>query len=524
MKREQLDSQVSISGQIGPEELKLLAEEGVELLICNRPDGEESEQMPFDQIARYAKEFGIEAASVPFASTEIKQEDRDEFAKLLALGKRTHAYCRSGARCKRIWQAVNQIEDQNVNANADNSHKGARYDVLIIGAGSAGIATASSIKKRQKNVRIGLIDPSDEHYYQPGWTMVGGGAFNVESTHRKMAMVIPRDCDWLRAAAVKIEPNSNSVELSDGSTVYYEHLVVAPGLILNWEGIEGLQETLGRNGVTSNYRYELAPYTWKLVQNMTHGRALFTQPPMPIKCAGAPQKAMYLSCSEWLKQGRLDNIDVQFYTSGDVLFGVADYVPTLMGYVEKYGANLNFKRTLIKVDGSAKIAWFKDGDGHVSESPFDMLHVCPPQVAPHFVRASGLADEGGWLSVDPSSLQSTQYDNIWGVGDVLATANAKTMAAARKQAPVVAQNIANALANKAERVAYDGYGSCPLTVERGKIVLAEFGYGGKLLPTIPSWINEGTQATKLAWMLKVRVLPPLYWDFMLKGREWLAKP
>jgi sulfide:quinone oxidoreductase len=71
---------------------------------------------------------------------------------------------------------------------------------------------------------------------------------------------------------------------------------------------------------------------------------------------------------------------------------------------------------------------------------------------------------------------------------------------------------------------YDGYGSCPLTVERGKIVLAEFTYGGKLAPSFPAWLIDGTKPSALAWYLKERVLPPIYWEAMLKGREWLAQP
>jgi sulfide:quinone oxidoreductase len=88
-------------------------------------------------------------------------------------------------------------------------------------------------------------------------------------------------------------------------------------------------ETLGRNGVTSNYRYDLAPYTWELVQGLKRGRAIFTQPPMPIKCAGAPQKAMYLSGDALAPQRRARNIDIQFMNAGGVLFGVKDYVPAL---------------------------------------------------------------------------------------------------------------------------------------------------------------------------------------------------
>jgi len=399
-----------------------------------------------------------------------------------------------------------------------------QYDIIIVGAGSAGIACASSLLKRAPDLSILMIDPSEDHYYQPGWTMVGGGVFDAKSTHRKTHNLIPSRSEWLQDSVVAIDGANNSVSLASGKSLSYSHLVMAPGLKLDWDGVEGLQQALGKNGVTSNYRYDLAPYTWELVQKLEHGKALFTQPPMPIKCAGAPQKALYLSASEWLKQGRLDNVDIQFFNSAPVLFGVADYVPALMEYVEKYRANLNFGQTLTKVDGETRQAWFRDGEGNESSTDFDFLHVCPPQTAPDFIKASDLSDDSGWMTVDPATLQSSKYDNIWGLGDVTNTTNAKTMAAARKQAPVVAINIVNTMQGESARAHYEGYGSCPLTVENGKIVLAEFSYGGELTPTFPNWLNNGTTATSLAWFLKASILPSVYWQGMLKGREWFAGP
>jgi sulfide:quinone oxidoreductase len=310
--------------------------------------------------------------------------------------------------------------------------------------------------------------------------------------------------------------------------IRYNHLVVCPGIKLNWNGIEGLAETLGRNGVTSNYRYDLAPYTWELVRSLRSGRALFTQPPMPIKCAGAPQKAMYLSADHWRRTGRLSKIDVGFYNAGGVLFGVADYVPALMEYVKRYRVALNFNHTLTAIDGAGRKAYFKkispDGRSETVEAGFDMIHVVPPQLAPDFVRASPLADAAGWIDVDPATLRHKRFPNIFGLGDASSTANAKTAAAARKQAPVVAENLLFDKGLRPAQCGYDGYGSCPLTVERGKIVLAEFTYGGKLAPSFPSFLIDGTRPSRAAWILKERILPPIYWKAMLKGREWLAKP
>ena len=396
--------------------------------------------------------------------------------------------------------------------------------VAIVGGGAAGIAVASSLLKREPTLGITVIDPAEMHYYQPGWTMVGGGIFDLPHTGRPMASVMPKAVSWKKLSVEAFEPEENRILLSSGEWLSYDRMVVCPGLTLNWEGVEGLAETLGQNGVTSNYYYKTASYTWELVQSLRSGHAVFTQPPMPIKCAGAPQKAMYLSSNHWLRQSLLKNINVSFFTSTPGLFGVAAYVPALMKYVEKYQVALNFQQTLTKVDGDKQVATFKDEHGDQHEIEFDMLHVCPPQRAPDFIRESALADEAGWVDVDQHTLKSQRFENVWALGDVMNAPNAKTAAAARAQAPVVAHNLLQHAGKRDGISHYNGYGSCPLTVERGKIVLAEFGYGGSLLPSFPKWLIDGQEPSSLAWLLKAHVLPAVYWEAMLKGREWMVRP
>ena len=397
-------------------------------------------------------------------------------------------------------------------------------EVAIVGGGAAGIAVASSLLKREPTLGITVIDPAEMHYYQPGWTMVGGGIFDLPHTGRPMASVMPKAVSWKKLSVEAFEPEENRILLSSGEWLSYDRMVVCPGLTLNWEGVEGLAETLGQNGVTSNYYYKTASYTWELVQSLRSGHAVFTQPPMPIKCAGAPQKAMYLSSNHWLRQSLLKNINVSFFTSTPGLFGVAAYVPALMKYVEKYQVALNFQQTLTKVDGDKQVATFKDEHGDQHEIEFDMLHVCPPQRAPDFIRESALADEAGWVDVDQHTLKSQRFENVWALGDVMNAPNAKTAAAARAQAPVVAHNLLQHAGKRDGISHYNGYGSCPLTVERGKIVLAEFGYGGSLLPSFPKWLIDGQEPSSLAWLLKAHVLPAVYWEAMLKGREWMVRP
>ncbi len=542
---------LSVAGQIQPEDIPEIAKAGYRAIICNRPDGEAGDQPTFEEIEAAAQSSGLEARYMPVASGRVSNEDAQAFGKALKeLPGPALAYCRSGTRSATLWSLAKAeaIPLSDILASAKRAgydmsavvrrianggktptdRPDASFDVVIVGGGAAGIAAASSLQARHADLDIAILDPADIHYYQPGWTMVGGGIFDPEDTAKTMGSLIPRGVHWIKAAVAAFEPQDNAVILDGCRVIQYTRLIVCPGLKLDWHGVEGLVETLGRNGVTSNYRYDLAPYTWKLVQNLKEGRAVFTQPPMPIKCAGAPQKAMYLSADHWRRKGWLKDIDIGFYNAGGVLFGVKEYVPALMNYVELYGAKLNFFHNLVAVDGPAKTAWFEvntpDTEPERVAVAFDMMHVCPPQTAPDFIRVSPLADTSGWVDVDQATLRHKTYDNIWALGDVTNAPNAKTAAAARMQAPVVAENVAADIAGKSPVAQYNGYGSCPLTVERGKIVLAEFGYGGKMLPSFPGWLIDGTKPSRAAWLLKEKILPPVYWKAMLRGKEWMAKP
>jgi len=548
---------LSVSPQITPQDIGIASAQGFKAIINNRPDNEANDQPTAAELKAAAERHGMEYRDIPVIPGKITDEEVSAFKDALAsMDGPILAFCRTGNRSTTLWAlseaghiATDSIVQTAENAGYDLSALRPRlddavgaaasggavatgsstrsHDVVIVGGGTAGIATASSLLRRRADLDIVIVEPQENHFYQPGWTLVGGGIFTQQQTTRPTGRVMPKQVTWIRSAVAEFDPKANQVVLEDGERIGYRILVAAPGLKLDWERIEGLEDTLGKGGVTSNYRFDLAPYTWQLVQGLKSGTALFSQPPMPIKCAGAPQKAMYLSADHWLRQGTLKDIDVEFNCAAPGLFGVADYVPALMEYVGKYDIELCFQENLVAVDGAAKKAWFErtkeDGSTERVEKSFDMLHVTPPQCAPDFVRNSPLANADGWIDVDSETLQHVSYGNIFALGDATNTPNAKTAAAVRAQVPAVCENIVAALDGHEATATYNGYGSCPLTVERGKIVLAEFGYGGKLLPTFPTWLMEGRKATWMAWVLKTRILPPMYWYVMLKGREWMVK-
>jgi len=396
------------------------------------------------------------------------------------------------------------------------------HTILIVGGGAAGVAVANTYRRQDSNIDIAIIEPAEKHYYQPGFTVIGGGAYTMKATTKQEVDLIHPSVKWIKEYAESFQPEANTVTLRSGEVVSYDYLVVCPGLQLDWQKIQGLTDTIGKNNVCSNYSAETVEYTWQSIQEMVakgSGTALFTQPPMPIKCAGAPQKIMYLAADRFRKKGILDKFSVEFCNAGPVIFGIPFFAKALTKVAAGYGIKTNFSHNLVAIDGTAKTATFEvtDSEGNKTrvDKKFDMIHVTPPQSAPDFIKNSPLANATGWVDVYDKTLQHTKYPNVFGLGDAASTGNAKTAAAIRKQVPVVVDNITNVMKQKALREGYDGYGSCPLTTSLSGVILAEFSYGGKITPSFP--FVDPRKSRWIWWLGKTSIFPWMYWHLMLKG-------
>lgn len=393
------------------------------------------------------------------------------------------------------------------------------HQIVIVGGGNAGISVAAQLLRKDKKLDIAIIDPSEKHYYQPAWTLVGAGVFNILKTVKNEADVMSKGVTWLKKKATGFNAEHNKVLLEGDEEVRYEYLVVAPGIQLNWKEIKGLEETLGKNGVCSNYSYQTAPYTFECIKNFKGGKAIFHSPNTPVKCGGAPHKIMYLAADYFRKHRLPDNADIQLWSGGTRLFGVEKYEKTFFKVVERGHIKLNFFVRLEEIDGpnhKAKFVGFGDKNkGQVYWVDFDMLHVTPPQSAPDFVRNSSLANAAGWVDVDRNTLQHVRYPNIFSLGDASSLPTGKTGAAVRKQAPVVVINLFALISHKKVNPAYEGYTSCPVVTGYGRLVLAEFDYTNKPVETFP--FDQSKERWSM-YQLKKRVLPWLYWHKILKGK------
>ncbi|MFV0388281.1 MAG: FAD-dependent oxidoreductase [Pyrinomonadaceae bacterium] len=389
-----------------------------------------------------------------------------------------------------------------------------KFQVVIVGGGTAGISVASRLCT--KGFDVAIIEPSENHFYQPLWTLVGGGIVSKEQTKRDEADYIPRRAKWIKARVDSFDPENNFVTTDDGEQVKYEFLVVAAGIQLDWGKVKGLPEAIGKSGVCSNYSYQYVDSTWKFIREFKGGNAIFTQPSTPIKCGGAPQKICYLAEDYFRKEGIRDKANVTFITATPTIFTSPHYASTLTKHCEDTGINTKFKLDLKEVRAESKEAVFhhmETGDEHIEK--YDLLHVTPPMSAPDFLKKSGLGNEAGWVEVDKETLQHVRFDNIFALGDSSNIPTSKTGAAIRKQVPVLVSNLVHLSKNQPLTAKYDGYTSCPLVTGYDSLIMAEFGYD--LMPNETFPIDQNKERYSM-FLVKRYLLPQLYWNGMLKGR------
>lgn len=398
------------------------------------------------------------------------------------------------------------------------------HHIVIVGGGTAGISIAARLdKKVGGKYKITIIEPSDIHYNQSAFTLVGAGVSTLDKTHRREAILIPSNVIWEFQRVVAFEPENNQVKLNSGNAVNYDALVVCTGLELNWELIRGAKEALGKYGVCSIYSPHLADYTWNCIENLGAGSKLvFTQPKSPFKYPGGPQEIAFLAADSLRKRKILQNCKLHFMTYAGSMFEAPYFNDELNKIVTRYGIKPHFHYKLIDVDGPNKTAVFHvvagKNQGKKFAIEFNMLHITPPQSPPDVVKNSALADDAGYVDVHPHTLQHTRYSNVFSLGDVCSTPGAKTASAIREQASVVTGNILDHLNGESTKAEYDGYSFTSLSTAYGKAMFAEYGFDGEIMPTF-KW-NSGKEL-RLNWWMKLVVMPVFYWYYMLKGYDWL---
>uniref|UniRef100_A0A0N4Z5B3 Sulfide:quinone oxidoreductase, mitochondrial n=1 Tax=Parastrongyloides trichosuri TaxID=131310 RepID=A0A0N4Z5B3_PARTI len=400
------------------------------------------------------------------------------------------------------------------------------YNLLVLGAGAGGLATSSHFSRVLPKGSVGVVEPSSLHYYQPGFTLVGGGIFPKSHFTRAEAPLIPKNATWIKDSVGKIIPQKNIVQTTSGKEISYNFLIVATGVEIRFDLIEGLQEGLSMkdNKVVSTYSPNTVENVYKAFQNFDKGNAVFTFPNAPIKCPGAPQKICYLFEDYLRKNNKRDNANIIYNTILPRIFGIERYSEELTKYAKSKDINVNYRTALSKIDPIKRIATFDllnedvKPSGNTKEIEYDLLHVGPPCSPVEGLRNSikdsdGLTDASGFIDVDKNTLQSKKYSNVFAIGDCSNFPSPKTAAAVSGHLKTIKTNIKKVMEGEKVEPSYDGYTSCPLVVSYNKCILAEFNYDGPL-ETTPF---EQKNPSYLAFLGKKYGFPALYWKLLLTG-------
>ncbi|KAI1615153.1 hypothetical protein EDD37DRAFT_391014 [Exophiala viscosa] len=401
------------------------------------------------------------------------------------------------------------------------------HRIVVVGGGSAGLAVSHQLLRSGKFSQndIAIVDPAQWHHYQPGWTLVGGGLKNKEDLREPLNSLVDPKFKFYNNGVGSFSPEENTLTLDNGDKLGYQQLVVAPGIKVNFDSVKGLPEALAdpKSLVSSIYGYDFCDKAFRSIQKLSSGAALFTQPAGIVKCAGAPQKLMWLALDYWKRAGLYNPgaespIKISFATGLPAMFGVPKYSAALEQLRVERGVEGLFQHDLVAVDGDVATFARPDGKDKVTRR-FDFLHAVP-KMGPHaFVKDSALADQAGYVDVDQATTQHKKYPNVWSCGDASSLPTSKTVASITSQAPVLVRNILLSMQGKASDATYDGYTSCPLTTEYGKVLLAEFKYGGEPKETFNSWFGIDQAVPRRAFYhLKKDFFPWVYSKYMVKGR------
>ena len=394
-----------------------------------------------------------------------------------------------------------------------------QHEVVIVGGGNAGLSLAGRL--RRYGVKdVAVVEPKDQHFFQPLFSHIAGGRASASEAIRPQRSVMPHGVEWIRDSVVDVDPAGSTVSLASGGRLRYGHLVVCPGLQLDWDKVPGLAGAVHSPSAASHYEFSLAAKAWTLLSGLRAGTAVFTMPSGPIKCGGAAQKPMYLACDYWREQGVLQDIRVVMVQPYPTVFGVAGVDDELNRKIAEYGIELRLNSELVSVDPAAQNALIRDtATGSTQELHYDVLNAVPPQSAPDWLKATQLpapGDFGGFVEVDPQTLRHVRFPNVWSLGDAAATTNSKSGGSLRKQTKVLAKNLVAARKGEPLRQKYDGYSVCPFTVSRSTVVFAEFDDQYRPMPTVPkvpTW-----KESRPSWIVDRDIFPKIYWHLILKGR------
>jgi sulfide:quinone oxidoreductase len=397
--------------------------------------------------------------------------------------------------------------------------------IVILGAGAGGAAMANRLAERLDGAQITVLDGRAQHWYQPGFTLIAAGLRKADYAISTTEQWLPRGISYVNEYAAELDPDARRVTTTSGTKIDYDYLIVATGLVLDWDAIEGFDLSMvgADTGISAHYAGpDYAEKCWHALDRFTDrgGVGVFGRPETEMKCAGAPVKITFLAEDIATTKGNRGKCEFIYNTPGQALFGVPVIHHRVRQIMDERNITYNYRWKLKSIDAGARTATYEGPDFEETLN-WDFINVIPPQRAPQVIRDSGLswADKWtneGWIEVDMHTLRHARYSNVFGIGDIAGVPKGKTAASVKWHIPVIEDHLVSEIAGREGTRSFDGYTSCPLITRVGRAMLVEFDYKDNLVPSFPGVIAP-LEELWFSWLMKEVALKATY-NAMLRGR------
>lgn len=393
--------------------------------------------------------------------------------------------------------------------------------LVILGAGTAGTMVANHLSKQlnKSDWQITIIDKDDDHLYQPGLLLLPFGVYKKDQLIKPRKRQVNERVNFIFSEIEKIEADNNKVILKNSEEIEYDYLIVATGTTPRPDQTPGLDDpAIWYRSAFDFYTLEGSVALQKALENFPGGKMVVHITELPLKCPVAPLEFAFLADSYFKKRGIRDKVQIHYVTPLEGAFTKPVCSKTLGYLLEERDIQLETDYVIERVDPETKTMYSMDE----REIKFDLLVTVPLNMGADFIGASGLGDELNYLPVDKETFLSTDYNNIFALGDASNIPASKAGSVAHFAVEVFAENFVNYVNNLPMEKKFDGHANCFIESGNGKGLLIDFNYTTEPLPgkfPLPvvgpmpllkeSHINH---LGKLAFRW-------IYWNMLLPGRK-----
>lgn len=393
--------------------------------------------------------------------------------------------------------------------------------LLILGSGTAGTMVANKLRHvlSQDEWKITIVDKDETHYYQPGFLFIPFGIYGENDVIKPKRDFVPPGVEMILSEIELIEPEENRVKIAkDDRYLYYDYLIIATGTHPRPDETPGLSEGEWRQSIHDFYTFEGAVALAKKLRTWEGGKLVVNIMEMPFKCPVAPLEFIFLADWYFHEKQMRDKVDLKLVTPLPGAF-TKPRAASLLGSTlddKNIGLVPEFYTERVEPEKNLIISYDE------VEVEYDLLVTVPVNMGAEVIERSGLGDELNHVPVDKHTFLSTEYDNIFALGDAANLPTSKAGSVAHFAVEVFVENFLRYIEGLPMLEKFDGHANCFIESGFGKGILIDFNYDVEPLPGKYPLPGIGPfsllQESEMNHWGKV-MFRWMYWNILLKGKE-----